>query len=182
MRSNAAATAGEWSRVDPRSSQPLLGAQLAAADLAEAHRLAGLAAYFQQRALVAADPHFLAYLRDRSRWRTSIRSLYPPEVVTFFQRRQMSSTRAELRARRPKAQALLRYCILIPPGGQFQNGDRTKAYVIGGLLGSVRDGESSPPSRPAFVVHRAGAANGGSSATCDEGNDRPGKRGLSCGA
>ena len=45
---NAAATAGDWSRV-AQLVDPLLGAQLPPSDLAEAHRLAGLAAFFQER-------------------------------------------------------------------------------------------------------------------------------------
>lgn len=58
---NTAALAGDWPRVS-QLVEPLLQRALAATDLAEAHRLAGLAALFQQHD-DAAERHFLAYLR-----------------------------------------------------------------------------------------------------------------------
>src|SRR5262245_42539088 len=58
---NTAALAGDWPRV-ATLVDPLLGRRLAAADLGEAHRLAGIAAFFQQRN-DQAEAHFLAYLR-----------------------------------------------------------------------------------------------------------------------
>src|SRR6187402_1716568 len=60
---NVAATAGDWARVSA-FVEPLLTRQLETADLAEAHRLAGIAAWFAQpQRLDLADQHFLAYLR-----------------------------------------------------------------------------------------------------------------------
>lgn len=129
---NTAAMAGDWSRVSSLV-EPLLHHELAPADLGEAHRLAGIAAFFQQRTSVAED-HFLAYLRIDFDGRLDP-ALYPPEVVAFFND-IASRHAAELRALRntPTRHWLLN---LLPPGGQLQNGDRTKAYVLGGLLGAL---------------------------------------------
>jgi hypothetical protein len=56
---NTAALAGDWQRVVDLVG-PLLQRPLAQADFGEAHRLAGLAAFFRQRSK-DADGHFLAY-------------------------------------------------------------------------------------------------------------------------
>ena len=129
---NTAALAGDWQRVT-QLVVPLLQRPLAPADLGEAHRLAGIAAFFQQQN-TDAERHFLAYLRLDLDGRLDP-ALYPPEVVAFFGD-VASRHAAELRAlrTRPKRSWLL---TLLPPVGQLQNGERTKAYVIGGLLGAL---------------------------------------------
>jgi len=128
---NAAAAAGDWQRVRT-IVDPLFHIPIARNDLAEAHRLAGLAAYFLHEPK-AAENHFLSYLQIDLDGRLDP-SLYPPDVVSFFQDVQVRHA-AELRARRPKPR---RYWLLnlIPPGGQIQNGERTKAIVVGSLLGT----------------------------------------------
>jgi hypothetical protein len=127
---NTAATAGDWTRVSA-FTQPLLVRQLDRADLAEAHRLAGLAAYFERREPVA-DAHFFEYLKLDLDGRLDP-ALYPPEVVGFFDDVRAKHA-TELRALRPKPK---RYWLLnfVPPLGQFQNGDRGKGFVFGSLLG-----------------------------------------------
>lgn len=129
---NTAAMAGDWQRV-AEVVVPLFQRGLAPADLGEAHRLAGIAAFFQQHN-DAAERHFLAYLRIDLDGRLDP-ALYPPEVVSFFGD-VASRHAAELRAlrARPKRSWLL---TLVPPVGQLQNGERTKAYVLGGLLGTL---------------------------------------------
>jgi hypothetical protein len=129
---NAAALAGDWEAVT-RLVTPLLQRPLAAADLGEAHRLAGIAAFFQDRR-DAAERHFVAYLRIDLDGRLDP-ALYPPEVVAFCND-VASRHAAELRALRfrPRRSWLL---TLVPPFGQFQNGERTKAYVLGGVLGGL---------------------------------------------
>lgn len=162
---NAAAAQGEWQRVSALV-QPLLAGQLSQADLAEAHRLAGLAAFFQNQRDVA-EQHFVAYLRIDLDGRLDP-ALYPPEVVNFFNDVRALHD-AELRKRRPKSR---RYWLLnlIPPGGQIQNGERTKAYVIGGLLGAF-----AITNVTTFLVLRSWctevSGSNGSSVTCDEGSD-----------
>jgi hypothetical protein len=162
---NTAAAQGDWQKVS-QLVDPLLKGQLSQADLGEAHRLAGIAAFFQSRR-DAAEQHFLAYLRIDLDGRLDP-ALYPPEVVNFFNDVR-SLHDAELRKRRPKGR---RYWVLnlIPPGGQIQNGDKTKAYVIGGLLGAF-----AITNVTSFLVLRSWcnevSGSGGSSVTCDEGGD-----------
>jgi len=129
---NTAALAGDWPRVS-QLVEPLLQHPLAVTDLAEAHRLAGLAALFEQRGDVA-ERHFLAYLRIAPTGRLDP-ALYPPEAVTFFS--DVASRHAdELRARQSPPQRSW-WLTLIPPLGQLQNEERAKAYVLGGVLGAL---------------------------------------------
>jgi hypothetical protein len=130
---NTAAAEGDWDRVRAVVDS-LLASSLDRADLAEAHRLAGIAAVLGQPSRRdLAEHHFLEYLRIDLDGHLDP-ALYPPEVTQFF-----ADVRArhasELRARRPKAK---RYASLslLPPLGQFQNGERTKGIVIGSLLGT----------------------------------------------
>ena len=163
---NAAATAGDWPRV-VAIVDPLFHVSLARNDLAEAHRLAGLAAYFQKD-LRAAENHFVSYLQIDLDGRLDP-ALYPPEVVSFFQDVQVRHA-AELRARRPK-QKTYWLLNLIPPGGQIQNGERTKAIVVGSLLGGFAIANVA-----SFFVLRSWCTQvqgeGGTSVTCDDKRDR----------
>jgi hypothetical protein len=129
---NDAALAGNWQHV-AEVVDPLLKQQLSLADLAEAHRLAGLAAFFQHRD-ADAEAHFVAYLRLDIDARLDP-ALVPPEAVTFFEDVRARHA-AELRALRPRPRSK-RYFVLelLPPFGQIQNGAHTKAWVIGGALG-----------------------------------------------
>ena len=162
---NTAATAGDWQRV-AQLVDPLLQQLLAPADLAEAHRLAGIAAFFQQRN-GDAERHFLSYLRIDLDGRLDP-ALYPPDVVAFFND-VASRHAAELRARRPRPKRswLLN---LIPPGGQLQNGERTKAIVIGGLIGTLLVANVT-----SYLVLQSwctpAKGSGGMSATCDDTSD-----------
>lgn len=163
---NAAASAGDWPRVDA-IVLPLLRGSLGPTQHAEANRLAGLSAYFQQR-LPAAEAHFLAYLKIELDARLDP-TIYPPDVVTFFQDVQVRHA-AELRARRPKQK---RYWLLnlIPPGGQIQNGEHTKAIIVGSLVGAFAIANVST-----YVLLNSWcktvAGSNGNSVTCDENKDR----------
>jgi hypothetical protein len=133
QQANAAATAGDWPRV-AALVDPLLGAQLGRADLAEAHRLAGLASYFDHRTH-DAEAHFLAYLRLDPDARLDP-ALVPPEAVTFFEDVRARHA-AELRAVRPRSEAKPSFVLeLVPPFGQFQNHEPVKGWIIGGALGA----------------------------------------------
>lgn len=161
---NAAATAGDWSRVSAYV-QPLLARQLERADLAEAHRLAGIAAMFEQPpAYERADYHFLAYLKIDLDAQLDP-ALYPPEVVNRFNEVRVRHA-AELKALRPRRK---RYAVLsvLPPFGQFQNGERTKGIVIGSLLGAF-----AITNVTTFFVLRSWCTpvsrDGNQSVTCDE--------------
>jgi hypothetical protein len=163
---NTAALAGDWPRVS-QLVDPLLQRQLALADLAEAYRLAGIAAFFEQRN-DAAESRFLGYLRIDLDGRLDP-ALYPPEVVAFFND-VASRHAAELRALRftPKRSWLL---TLLPPIGQFQNGERTKAYVLGGVLGALLIADlTTYYYLRAWCEHTDGKTGGGYS--CYDGGDR----------
>ncbi|MGE5184146.1 MAG: hypothetical protein ACM31C_18880 [Acidobacteriota bacterium] len=129
---NAAATAGDWARV-ATLVDPLLATQLARADLAEAHRLAGLAAYFANRR-AEAEAHFVAYLKLDLDGHLDP-ALVPPEAVTFFDDVKARHA-AELRALRPRPK---RYFVLnfVPMAAQFQNGERAKGIVLGSMIGAL---------------------------------------------
>lgn len=168
---NAAATTGDWARVSV-VVETLLARSLDRADLAEAHRLAGIAALFAQpprREL--AEHHFLQYLRIDLDGQLDP-ALYPPEVVTFFSDVRARHS-AELRALRPKPK---RYAVLnlVPPFGQFQNGERTKGIVVGALLGTFLAANLT-----SYFVLRSWCTKlvgptGKESAGCDETTDRYG--------
>ena len=164
---NAAANAGDWARV-AAFVQPLLARQLERPDLAEAYRLAGIAALLADpRDEALAEQHFLAYLRIDLDAHLDP-ALYPPDVVNFFNDVRALHD-AELRKRRPKPR---RYWLLnlIPPGGQIQNGDKTKAYIIGGALGAL-----AITNVTSFLVLRSWcnkvSGSNGESVTCDDGKD-----------
>lgn len=127
---NSAALAGDWQRV-ARLVEPMLHQPLSSSDLGESHRLAGIAAFFQGRS-DAAERHFLAYLRIELDGRLDV-ALYPPEVVIFFND-VVSRHAAKLRALRSRPKRSWAFALL-PPLGQLQNGERAKAYAIGGAIG-----------------------------------------------
>jgi hypothetical protein len=166
-QANDAATQGDWARVDVLV-QPLLQLQLDRVDLGEAHRLAGIAAMFAQpprRDL--AEAHFVAYLKIDFDGHLDP-ALYPPEVVTFFNDVRAKHA-AELKAARPKK----RYAVLalLPPFGQFQNGERTKGWVITGLLGSLAIADvTALLLRRSWCTHVT-SPSGNSSYVCDGHDD-----------
>jgi hypothetical protein len=163
---NAAALAGDWPRV-AELVDPLLQHALPVADFAEAHRLAGLAAFFQTRSR-DAEAHFLAYLRLDLEGRLDP-ALYPPDVVAFFND-VASRHAAELRALHAPLRRRVWWYTLVPPVGQIQNGDRTKAYVLGGVLGALLiTNLTTYAYLRAWCDHTDGRAGGG--LTCDDGHD-----------
>lgn len=175
---NAAATAGDWGRVEaltepllagPRAAEDATGAGLAPADRAEAHRLAGLAAFFAQRR-AEAEHHLVAWLAVVVDGRLDP-ALYPPEVVQFLDDVRVRRA-GELRARRPAPRRYW-WLNLVPPGGQLQNRERTKAYVVGGALGGL-----AIANLGSYLMLRAWcrgvSGRTGDSATCDDDGDHAG--------
>ena len=126
---NAAAVAGDWAKVSALLA-PLT--QLSPAEQAEAQRLAGLAAFFQDRK-DEADAHFHAYLRLDLDGNLDPQ-LYPPEVITFFIEVRTKYA-SELRAMRPR-QKHYWYLAWIPVVSQIQNGDKITAIVVGSAIGA----------------------------------------------
>lgn len=164
---NGAATSGDWDRVSQLVG-PLLQRELDRGDLAEAHRLAGIAALFAQPPRPGvAEQHFLAYLRIDLDGHLDP-TLYPPEVVTFFNDVRARHA-AELRALRPKTK---RYAVLtlVPPFGQFQNGERTKGWIIAGALGTFAAANITTVILQSQWCTRV-SRDGKSSRVCDEPTD-----------
>jgi hypothetical protein len=165
---NAAATVGDWARVSAYV-EPLLARSLEGTDLAEAHRLAGIAAlYAMPPRRDIAEAHFLEYLKIDLDGQLDP-ALYPPEVITFFSDVRARHA-AELRARRPKTK---RYMVLnlLPPWGQFQNGHKTKGIVLGTMLGVFLTANIT-----SYLVLRSWCTEltgvSGSSLGCDETKNR----------
>jgi hypothetical protein len=126
---NASASAGDWHHVAELVS-PLLHRPLIRADLAEAHRLMGLAAFFASNGRADAEAHLLAYLELEPDARLDP-SLVPPEAVTFFEDVRVRHA-AELRAHRPRKRVLA--LALLPAINQLYYGERVKGWILGGAL------------------------------------------------
>ena len=123
---NAALGAGDWQRAEQLARA--LTPPLEPADRAEAHRILGLAAFFLGR-LADAERELLAYMKLDLDARLDP-AVTPPEALTFFEDVRARHA-AELRALRPRPRRSLALNLL-PPFGQIQNGDRGKAWAIGG--------------------------------------------------
>jgi hypothetical protein len=126
---NQAAVAGEWGMVS-RLIDIALKNQLSPPELAEAHRLAGLAAFFSLDR-VAAEAHFIAYLRIDLDGQLDA-ALYPPDVIVFFTDVK-SKYSAELRARRPQPKRNFAVAF-VPVAAQIQNGERKKGIVLASVI------------------------------------------------
>ena len=158
---DAEGAAGDWQRAGALVASLDL-AHLDRADLAEARRLRGLAAFFAGDT-AAADRELYAWLQLDLDARLDP-AVTPPEAVTFFEGVR-TRHEAELRALRPKHKTSA--LNLLPPLGQFQNGDRTKGWIIAGTgvallavdLGSY-----------AMLRHWCSSAD----LTCDDGGNRVG--------
>lgn len=155
---NAAAVAGDWQKV-AATVAPLIG--LTKHEQAEAERLAGLAAFFLEDK-PAAEQHFHAYLRLDLDGNLDPQ-LYPPEVIAFFIEVR-TKYGAELRALRPKQK---RYAVIapIPVASQWQNGDHTKAIIIGSAIAAF----AATNATSFFVLKSWCTDTGSGSATCDNG-------------
>jgi hypothetical protein len=126
---NRALAAGYWDGAAALLA-PLDPGQLAAPDRAEVHRIRGVAAFFLGRH-GDAERELVAYLRLDLDARLDPATT-PPEAVTFFEDVRARHG-AELRAMRPPARPRRWVgAAFLPPYGQFQNGDRTKGWVITG--------------------------------------------------
>lgn len=115
-----------------------LASGLAPRDMIEAQRSLGIAEFLAgDRG--AAESAFLRFLEADLDGRLDP-ALVPPEVILFFEDVR-SRHGAALRLLRPKPEPK-RYLLLnfVPPLGQWQNGDRTKALLVGAtgilMLGS----------------------------------------------
>ncbi len=160
---DAAGAAGDWT-----ATAALVGtldlSRLDRGDLAEARRLRGLADFFAGRR-ADAEVELVEWLKlDQDAHLDP--GVTPPEAVSFFEEVRGRHA-AELRALRPQPRrwAALN---LLPPWGQFQNGDRGKGWVIAGAgvaLLAVDVGSY------ALLRHWCSSSD----LTCDVGSDRAGE-------
>lgn len=128
-----AAERGDWATVQQLVAPLADDRNAARGDRAEAHRLLGLAA-LDDGSSERAELHFFAYLKLDLDGRLDP-NLYPPETVAFFEGVRGKHA-AELRALRPKPRRAIALN-LIPPAGQFQNRERTKAWALAGVGGTL---------------------------------------------
>jgi len=129
---NAAATAGDWTTV-AGIVDPLLQTQLAPADLAEAHRLAGLALLFRGFK-DRAEGELLKYLLvDPDGHLDS--ALYPPEALQLLADVRTKHEAEILRARSAKTpQRAYWWLSWFPFVSQIQNREAKKAIVLGAIM------------------------------------------------
>lgn len=107
----------------------LLGGRLLAVERAEAYRLAGVCR-LATGDRPGAEAAFLAYLRLAPDGHLDP-ALVPPDAVALLEQVRASHA-AELRAARPKARTRRSSLLnLLPPVGQFQNGQPVKAILLG---------------------------------------------------
>lgn len=118
---------GDYASTITLASQVAARANAPRADLAEAHRLLGLA-YFYTGDRERADAAFFAYLKlEPDAYLAPAQ--YPDDVRAFFDEvRQLHEP--DIAKSRPRQR---RYVLLnlIPPGGQIQNRDIGKAWALG---------------------------------------------------
>ncbi len=98
-------------------------------DRAEAHRVRGLAHFFLG-AYADAEAELVAYL-ELELDATLDPTQYPPEAVSFFEDVRTRHA-AALKKKRPR-QRRYKLLNLIPPIGQIQNKQYTRAWVFGGI-------------------------------------------------
>ena len=130
---SAALEAGEHQRAADLARGVLANSDVPAPDRAEAYRLFGLASFFLER-FPDAEEAFLAYLKIEVDGRLDP-AVVPPEAIVFFEDVRARHA-AELRKYRPGPERRrYRALNLLPPAGQFQNGEPTKGWIIAGLGG-----------------------------------------------
>lgn len=130
-RANHALTSGDFAGAAQMAGPIARSVQdIDSSDRAEAWRLLGLAQFYLGQSDQARQS-FYAYLRLEPDGHLDPQ-LVPPDAVLLFDSVR-SEHAAELAALRPKAPAK-RYWLLnlVPGGGQFQNGQRTKGLVLAG--------------------------------------------------
>lgn len=121
--------AGDYDRAIELAGSVAASEAAAKADFAEAHRLLGLAHYFRGDT-ATAETEFVAYLKLDLDGRLDP-AVVPPEAVAFFEDVRARHA-AELRKLRPRQRRFL-WLNLLPPGGQIQNKQYAKAWVLGGV-------------------------------------------------
>jgi hypothetical protein len=101
------------------------------AERAEAHRIHGLALFYLGRR-ADAEGALRAYLELEPDAHLDP-ALHPPEAVVFLEEVRTRHAGALRIARPLPRRKRIAWLNLLPPAGQFQNGDTTKAWILGGI-------------------------------------------------
>lgn len=128
-RAGAALRAADYPTAEALAAQVLAVASSShRQDRAEAWRIRGVALYFLDRR-ANAERAFVSYLElDPEGHLDPVR--VPPACIVFFEDVRARNAAAIAQSRPgPRRYFLLNF---VPPGGQIQNGDTTKAWLIGG--------------------------------------------------
>lgn len=135
-------------------------------DRAEAWRIRGVALFFLGDA-PASEAAFVAYLKlDPEGHLDPVR--VPPTCIVFFEDVRARHAAEIARSRPgPKKYFLLNF---VPPGGQIQNGDTTKAWLIGSAEVALLSANIAT-----YFVLRSWCDQGPS--TCDAGGQNPDRAG-----
>ena len=120
---------GEFARAAELAGDALAG-QLSSDQLAEAWRVRGLALFYAGRRDEAA-PALLEYLKLDTDARLDP-AFHTPEAVAFLEKVRTDNA-AELARYREKPDQRRFVVALLPPFGQFQNKQPTKAWLLAGL-------------------------------------------------
>jgi hypothetical protein len=130
-------------------------------DRAEAWRVLGLAEYALGRR-AEAEAAFYACLRLHPDARLDP-VLVPPDVIHFFEEVR-ARHKAELDALRPRPKRRRWFMLnFAPPGGQLQNGETTKAWIIGSAGAAL-----VATNITTYVFLRRWCGSAGGSSTCDD--------------
>jgi hypothetical protein len=170
VEASSALGAGEHERAATLANQVARdGRPIDRKDRAEAWRILGLAQYALGHK-TDAEAAFYAYLKLDPDGRLDP-ALVPPDVLHFFasiERRH----KTELDALRPRpTRRRSMWLNFVPLGGQWQNGDRTRMWIIGSAGAALL-----ATNIASYVLLRSWCGPPGDSATCEDGRTDAARR------
>ncbi len=170
VEASAALGAGEHERAATLASQVARdGRPIDRKDRAEAWRILGLAQYALGHK-ADAEAAFYAYLKLDPDGRLDP-ALVPPEVLHFFESVERRH-KTELDALRPKPRRRRSMWLnFVPLGGQWQNGDRAKMWIIGSAGAALL-----ATNITSYSLLRSWCGPPGDSATCEDGRTDDARR------
>jgi hypothetical protein len=170
VEASAALGAGEHERAATLAGQVARDSRpIDRKDRAEAWRVLGLAQYALGRK-ADAEAAFYAYLKLDPDGRLDP-ALVPPDVLHFFESVERKH-KTELDALRPKPRRRRSMWLnFVPLGGQWQNGDRAKMWILGSAGAALL-----ATNITSYVLLRRWCGPPSASATCDDGRTDDARR------
>ena len=170
VEASAALGAGDHDRAATLANQVARdGRPIDRKDRAEAWRILGLAQYALGRK-ADAEAAFYAYLKLDPDGRLDP-ALVPPDVLHFFETVERRH-KTELDALRPRPRRRRSMWLnFVPLAGQWQNGDRTKMWIIGSAGAALL-----ATNITSYALLRSWCGPPGESATCDDGRTDAARR------